>query len=67
MANRTQERILNEARRMVAGEKTSDFINDPRQFVRRLFTGYYYDRLVLFNRWLINDEQEQIDAYYGRK
>lgn len=67
MANATQERILSEARRMVLSEKISDFINDPREFLRRLNHGYYHDRLVHLNRWLVNDEQQQIDEYYGRR
>lgn len=67
MANATQERILSEARRMVLSEKVSDCINDPREFVRRLTVGYYSDRLVQLNRWLLNDEQQQIDEYYGRR
>lgn len=64
--NATQQRILREARRMVALEKWGDFINDYRQFFHRQRVGYYYDRLVYVNRWLVNDEQQQIDAYYGR-
>ncbi len=63
--NATQDRILREARRMVRGEKVSDFINDYRQFFHRLRVGYYSDRLVYCNRWLLNDEQQQIDAYYA--
>ena len=65
--NATQQRILREAKRMVATEKLSDFINDYRQFFHRLRVGYYNDRLVYFNRWLINDEQQQINAYYGSR
>lgn len=67
MAHTTQERILNEAKRMVFSEKVSDFINDPKEFFRRLMVGYYSDRLLLINRWLLNDEQQQIDEYYGRR
>lgn len=67
MARTTQERILSEARRMVSSEKISDFINDPREFFRRLMVGYYSDRLLFLNRWLLNDEQQQIDEYYGRR
>ena len=67
MSNATQERILSEARRMVLSEKVADFINDPRDFLRRLMHGYYSDRLVQLNRWLLNDEQQQIDDYYGRR
>ena len=63
----TQQRILREARRIVAGEKWADFLNDYRQFFHRLRVGYYYDRLVYVNRWLVNDEQQQIDAYYATK
>ena len=63
--NPTQQRIYREARRMVAGEKWTDFLNDYRQFFHRLRVGYYYDRLVYVNRWLVNDEQQQINAYYG--
>ena len=65
--NATQERILREARRLVNMEKLSDFINDYRQFLRRVRVGYYSDRLVLVNRWLLNDEQEQINAYYASR
>ena len=67
MSNATQERILSEARRMILSEKVADFINDPRDFCRRLMHGYYSDRLVQLNRWLLNDEQQQIDDYYGRR
>jgi hypothetical protein len=63
--NATQARILREAKRMVFAEKIGDFINDYRQFLHRLRVGYYSDRLVYLNRWLINDEQLQIDAYYA--
>ena len=65
--NATQERILQEARHMVNIEKLSDFVNDYRQFFHRLRVGYYYDRLVMVNRWLLNDEQEQINAYYASR
>lgn len=61
----TQLRILREAKRTVAAEKWGDFINDYRQFFHRLRVGYYSDRLVYVNRWLLNDEQQQIDAYYS--
>ena len=64
--NATQTRILREAQHMVNMEKLSDFLNDYRQFFHRLRVGYYYDRLVLVNRWLLNDEQEQINAYYAQ-
>lgn len=67
MARTTQERILGEARRMVFSEKITDCINDPREFLRRLLVGYYSDRLLFLNRWLLNDEQQQIDEYYGRR
>lgn len=67
MSSATQERIFSEARRMVLSEKVSDFINDPRDFIRRLRHGYYSDRLLQLNRWLLNDEQQQIDEYYGRR
>ncbi len=63
----TEDRIIAEAKNMVRGEKISDFVNDPRQFVRRLAMGYYSDRLVYHTRWLVNDEQQQIDAYYGKR
>lgn len=65
--NATQTRILREAKHMVNMEKISDFLNDYRQFFRRSRVGYYYDRLVLLNRWLLNDEQEQINAYYASR
>ncbi len=63
----TQQRILRESQRMVTAEKWADFLNDYRQFFHRLRVGYYDDRLVYLNRWLVNDEQQQIDAYYGAK
>ena len=65
--NATQERIFRQARRMVRGEKFSDFINDYRQYFHRVRVGYYYDRLMFLNRWLVNDEQQHIDAYYSRQ
>ena len=61
----TKRRLYEEAKRMVASERLSDFLNDPREFVRRLRVGYYSDRLVYIHRWLVNDEQEQINDYYG--
>ena len=61
----TEERLRDEAKRMVASEKLSDFVNDPRQFIHRLRVGYYSDRLVYIHRWLVNDEQQQINEYYG--
>ena len=67
MALTTEKRILRDARRMVRAEKLSDFLNDHRQFFHRLRVGYYSDRLVYAARWLVNDEQQQIDEYYGRK
>ncbi len=67
MPNATQDRIYREAQRMVSAEKISDFLNDYREFIRRLRVGYYSDRLVYLHRWLVNDEQQQIDEYYGRK
>ena len=63
--NATGQRILREAEHMVNMEKLSDFINDYRQFFHRLRVGYYSDRLVYLNRWLVNDEQQQINEYYG--
>ena len=66
MARTTQDRILRDAKRMVRAEKMSDFLNDYRQFIHRLRVGYYSDRLVFATRWLVNDEQRQIDKYYGR-
>lgn len=63
----TKNRIFRTARRIVAAEKFGDFMNDYRQFFHRLRVGYYYDRLVYVNRWLINDEQRHIDDYYSRR
>ena len=63
----TKQRLYDEARRMVAREKLGDFINDPRAFIHNLRVGYYNDRLVYIHRWLVNDEQEQINEYYGLK
>ena len=65
--NATQTRILREAKRMVRMEKIGDFINDYRQYFHRQRVGYYSDRLMYLNRWLINDEQLQIDAYYAER
>ena len=65
--NATQERILREARRMVRGERLSDFLNDYRQFFQRVRVGYYQDRLMYLNRWLVNDEQQHIDAFYSKQ
>ncbi len=65
--NATQARILREAKRMVRGEKLGDFLNDYRQFFHRLRVGYYHDRLIYLNRWLVNDEQLHIDAYYAKQ
>ena len=67
MAQMTKHNILKDARRMVRGEKVADFLNDPKQFFRRVRVGYYHDRFLLASRWLINDEQQQIDEYYGRQ
>ncbi len=61
----TKMRLFDEAKRMVASEKLSDFINDPKAYVHRLRMGYYSDRLVYLHRWLVNDEQQQINEYYG--
>ena len=66
-ATATEQRILREARRMVRMEKVSDFLNDYRQYFHRSRVGYYSDRLVYLNRWLINDEQQQMNAYYSRR
>ncbi len=62
----TQRRILRDARKIVRGEMVADFVNDPKQFFHRRRVGYYSDRLAYAARWLINDEQQQIDEYYGR-
>ena len=62
-----QQRILKDARRMVRGEKIADFLNDPKQFFHRVRVGYYHDRFLLAARWLVNDEQQHIDQYYGTK
>ncbi|MCD7770219.1 MAG: hypothetical protein LUH36_08935 [Oscillospiraceae bacterium] len=65
--NATQRRILNEAKRMVRSEKLADFMNDYKSYFHRRSTGYYDDRLVYITRWLVNDEQQHIDDYYGRR
>ncbi len=65
--NATQQRILREARRMVRSEKLGDLLNDYRQFFKRIRVGYYQERLIYLNRWLINDEQQQIDAFYSKQ
>lgn len=61
----TKKRLYAEAKQMVASEKFSDFINDPREYIRRLRMGYYSERLVFIHRWLVNDEQQQINEYFG--
>lgn len=61
----TKARLLREAKRMVKSEKISDFLNSPREFFRRRRMGYYSDRLVQVHRWLVNDEQQAINEYYG--
>lgn len=61
----TEDRLYKEARRMVSSEKAKDFLNSPRDFLRRLRGGYYSDRLVILHRWLVNDEQQQINDYYN--
>lgn len=67
MPNDIEQRIMKDAKRMVRAEKIADFINEPRQFFHRLRVGYYQDRFMFAARWLINDEQQQIDEYYGRQ
>ena len=67
MALTTQQRILKDAKKIVRGEKIADFLNDPKQYFHRARVGYYYDRYLFAARWLINDEQQQIDDYYGRQ
>ena len=64
MSEITKQRILKDAKRIVRGEKLSDLLNDPKQFFHRLNVGYYHDRYLFAARWLINDEQTQIDDYY---
>ena len=66
-AQTTEQRIWKDAQRIVRGEKIADFINDPKQYFHRKRVGYYTDRLTYAARWLVNDEQQQIDAYYGRR
>ncbi len=61
-----QYRIRQEAEHMVRAEKFRDFINDYRQFFHRLRVGYYEDRYIYYHRWLVNDEQQQINEYYSR-
>ncbi len=65
-SSKTERRILQDAKKIVRGEKVADCINDPKQFIHRLRVGYYSDRLAYAARWVINDEQQQIDEYYGR-
>ena len=67
MASDTEKRIWREARRMLRHEQLLDFINNFRQYRRRLSGGYYEDRLVQIHRWLINDEQQAINEYYGKQ
>ena len=67
MEQSTQQRILHDAKKIVRGEKIADLLNDPKQFIHRSRVGYYHDRFLYAARWLGNDEQQQIDEYYGRK
>lgn len=67
MAVKTKERILKDAKKIVRGEKIADFLNDPKQYFHRVRVGYYHDRYLLAARWLVNDEQQQLDEYYGRQ
>ncbi len=67
MAKNTTDRILTDAHRIVRGEKIADFLNDPKQYFHRVRVGYYNDRYLLAARWLVNDEQQQLDEYYGRQ
>lgn len=65
MAQITKQRILKDAKRMVRGEKVADFLNDPKAFFHRKRVGYYQDRYIYACRWLVNEEQQQIDSYYN--
>lgn len=67
MALTTRERILKDAKKIVRGEKVADFLNDPKQYFRRVRVGYYHDRYLLATRWLVNDEQQQLNGYYAKK
>ena len=67
MAQTTEQRIMKDARKIVRGEKLADLLNDPKQYFHRRKVGYYYDRFLFAARWLVNDEQQQIDDYYGRQ
>ncbi len=67
MALKTRERIMVDAKRIVRGEKIADFLNDPKQYFHRVRVGYYNDRYLLATRWLVNDEQQQLDEYYSRQ
>lgn len=61
----TKDRLYDEARRIVSSEKLGDFFNSPREFFHRQRVGYYSDRLVFVHRWLVNDEQQEINDYYS--
>ena len=67
MAQTTQQRIMKDAKKIVRGEKIADFLNDPKQYFHRRSVGYYHDRFLFAARRLVNDEQQQIDEYYGRQ
>lgn len=67
MALTTTQRILKDAKKIVRGEKVADFLNDPKQYFRRVRVGYYHDRYLLATRWLVNDEQQQLNGYYAKK
>ncbi len=66
MALKTTDRILKDAKKIVRGEKVADFLNDPKQYFRRVRVGYYHDRFLLATRWVVNDEQQQLNEYYRK-
>lgn len=47
-----QEELLEDAERMVRREKLANFLNNPRDFFRRLRSGYYDEKLVYALRWM---------------
>lgn len=67
MAQTTKQRIFKDAKKIVRGEKLADFLNDPRQYFHRVRVGYYHDRFLFAVRWIVNDEQQQIDEFYSQQ
>lgn len=59
--NEQQDELLADAERLVRREKARDFFNSPRDFLRRLRSAYYDERLVLNLRWLAAQSDDYDD------